>query len=207
MKEKNEKKQEEVLARDLEERTIEAPGVLIKLFLNSLLISASTFGGGFVIVSIMKKKYVDDLGWLTDQEMLDYTALAQSAPGAIAVNAAILLGWRVRGFLGMLIAVAGTIIPPITIITTISFFYQAFSANIYVALVLKGMQAAVAAVLFDVVFDLAKGVLTKDSAIHIVLMFAAFIATFFFRVNVILILLAATICGLLLAFVDRRKVV
>ena len=67
------------------------------LFTSMLYISAFTFGGGFVIVTFMKRKFVDGLHWLTEDEMLDMTALAQSAPGAIAVNAAILVGRRVAG--------------------------------------------------------------------------------------------------------------
>ena len=82
------------------------------LFLSTLYISAFTFGGGFIIVTFMKRKFVDELHWLDDQEMLDMTALAQSSPGAIAVNAAILVGWRVEGLAGMVVAVLGTIIPP-----------------------------------------------------------------------------------------------
>lgn len=80
--------------------------ILWTLFLSMLSISAFTFGGGFVIVTLMKRRFVDRLHWLDEQEMLDMTALAQSCPGAIAVNAAILVGWRVLGLPGMLAAVA-----------------------------------------------------------------------------------------------------
>ena len=120
---------------------------LWKLFLNTLYISAFTFGGGFVIITFMKTKFVDEMHWIDEEEMLDLAALAQSSPGAIAVNAAILVGWRVAGFIGMLTAVLGTIIPPMVILTVISFFYHAFITNIYVAAMLKGMQAGVAAVM------------------------------------------------------------
>lgn len=108
---------------------------LLKLFWSTLCISAFTFGGGFVIITFMKKKFVDELHWIDEQEMLDFTALAQSSPGAIAVNAAILVGWRVSGFTGMLVAVLGTILPPMVILSIISFFYAVFATNPYVALV------------------------------------------------------------------------
>ena len=81
---------------------------LLVLFLKTLYISAFTFGGGFVIVTFMKKCFVDELHWIDEQEMLDFTALAQSCPGAIAVNGAILVGWKVYGFAGMVVAVIGT---------------------------------------------------------------------------------------------------
>ena len=175
------------------------------LFLSTLYISAFTFGGGFVIVTFMKRKFVDELHWLDDQEMLDMTALAQSSPGAIAVNAAILVGWRVEGFAGMLIAVLGTIIPPMVILSVISMFYAAFASNPYVALVLKGMQAGVAAVILDVVWGLGGDVLRTRSPLYIGLMAAAFIASYFFGVNVILIILAAAAFGVLRALVLHRK--
>ena len=62
--------------------------ILLQLFLNMLYISAFTFGGGFVIITLMKSKFCDELHWIEEKEMLDITALAQSSPGAIAVNAA-----------------------------------------------------------------------------------------------------------------------
>ena len=152
------------------------PGVLARLFVSMLGISAFTFGGGYVIVSLMKKKFVDEYGWLSEQEMLDFTALAQSCPGAIAINAAILAGMRVAGVPGMLCAVAGTVIPPLVLLSVISVFYSAFAANSFVALALSGMQAGVAAVLCDVVLSMGKGVLLQKSLLKNTVMIAAFLA-------------------------------
>ena len=180
-------------------------GVLLKLFWSMLYISAFTFGGGFVIITFMKRKFVDGLHWIDDQEMLDLAALAQSSPGAIAVNAAILVGWRIGGFLGMVVSVIGTILPPLTILSVISFFYAAFATNPYVALVLKGMQSGVAAVILDVVCNLGMGVVKTKSAVHMVVMAAAFCATFFFGVNVVYIILAAAVLGIILALTQHKK--
>ena len=137
--------------------------------------------------------------------MLDLAALAQSSPGAIAVNAAILVGWRMAGFAGMLIAIIGTILPPMTILSVISFFYPAFASNVYVALVLKGMQAGVAAVILDVVFDLGSKVLKTRSWVYIVLMAAAFIANTVFHVNVVVVILAAAAFGVVRALAQWKK--
>ena len=178
---------------------------LAQLFFSMLYISAFTFGGGFVIITFMKQKFVDSLHWIDDQEMLDLAALAQSSPGAIAVNAAILVGWRVGGFLGMVVSVIGTILPPLTILSVISFFYAAFATNPYVALVLKGMQSGVAAVILDVVCNLGMGVVKTKSAVHMVVMAAAFCATFFFGVNVVYIILAAGVLGVILALTQHKK--
>jgi len=178
---------------------------LVKLFLSTLYISSFTFGGGFVIVTFMKRKFVDELHWISEDEMLDLTALAQSSPGAIAVNAAILVGWRVGGFAGMLVSVLGTILPPLLILTIISYFYTAFASNRYVALVLKGMKAGVAAVIFDVVFSLGANVLKLRKWIYVLVMVAAFIATFIFKVNVVYIILVAAAVGICLEVWNRRR--
>lgn len=178
---------------------------LRKLFFSTLYISAFTFGGGFVIVTFMKRKFVDELHWIDEKEMLDLTALAQSSPGAIAVNAAILVGWRVAGFAGMLVAVLGTILPPMVILSIVSMFYTLFSTNIYVAMVLKGMQAGVAAVIIDVVCGLGGNVLREKDPLGIALMAAAFCATFFFKVNVIYSILAAAVIGAGKAVVLARR--
>lgn len=179
--------------------------ILCQLFLSTLYISAFTFGGGFVIITFMKRKFVDELHWIDEDEMLDLAALAQSSPGAIAVNAAILVGWRMGGFAGMLVSVLGTIIPPMVILTVISFFYAAFAANRYVAVVLKGMQAGVAAVILDVVCGLGGNVVRQRRPVYLLVMAAAFIATFVCHVNVVYIILAAAALGVLLEAVHHGK--
>ncbi len=178
---------------------------LLKLFTSTLYISTFTFGGGFVIVTFMKKKFVDELHWIDEKEMLDITALAQSSPGAIAVNAAILVGWNVAGLPGMIVAVLGTIILPMVIIGVISLFYAAFASNKYVALVLKGMQAGVAAVILDVVCELGLKVIKTKQWLNYLLMIAAFVATFFFDLNVVYIILAALVIGVVKAIILHKR--
>ncbi len=179
--------------------------LLRQLFFSTLYISAFTFGGGFVIITFMKRKFVDEFHWIKESEMLDLAALAQSSPGAIAVNAAILVGWRICGFAGMLISVLGTIIPPMAILSAISFFYAAFASNVYVALVLKGMQAGVAAIILDVVCGLGRNVWKEHSIPHLCVMAAAFIAAFFFKVNVIVIILCAAFFGIITEIFHNRN--
>lgn len=166
------------------------------LFVTMLGISSFTFGGGFVIVSLMKRKLVDELHWLQEDEMLDMTALAQTCPGAIAVNAAILVGRRVAGLPGLIAAVTGTLIPPIVILTIISFIYEAFAHNPWVRAAMTGMQAGVAAVVADVVLTLGSRELRKRDRINDLVMLAAFACAFFLKVNVLWIFLGAAAIGL-----------
>ncbi len=163
-----------------------------KLFSSTFYLSAFTFGGGFVIIPLMKKKFVDDLKWLEEEEMLNLAAIAQSSPGAVAVNASILLGYRIAGLLGALVAILGTVLPPLIILSVISMFYTAFRNNMMVNVVLKGMQAGVAAVIADVVINMGGNVIKGKKALPIILMTGAFVAAYFFKINVMYIIL---ICG------------
>lgn len=166
------------------------------LFLSTLTISAFTFGGGYVIVSLLKKKFVDELHWLEADEMLDLAAIAQSSPGAVAVNAAILVGCRTLGLPGMAIAVLGTIIPPFVIISLISLCYTAFRTNPIVAAVLKGMQSGVAAVIADVTVNLSRNVQRESGVIGVLIMVGAFLASWMFNVNVLWIIFVCAVYGL-----------
>ena len=108
-----------------------------KLFTSTFYLSAFTFGGGYVIIPLMRKKFVEQFHWIEEEEMLDLTAIAQSAPGAIAVNASILIGYRLAGFVGAMVTVAGTVLPPLIILSVISLAYTAFQNSLIVALVLR----------------------------------------------------------------------
>lgn len=178
---------------------------LFTLFYTMLYISAFTFGGGFVIVTFMKKKFVDKLHYIDEEEMLDYIALSQSSPGAIAVNCAILVGWKAAGFAGMLAATLGTVIPPVAILSVVSLFYTAFKDNLYVSLMLKGMQAGVAAVIADVVWDMTAKLIKKKKPALYVILAAAFLAVFLFKVNVMIIIAAALAVGAVMAFLTTKK--
>ena len=134
---------------------------LRKLFFETLYLSAFTFGGGYVIVSLLKKKFVDDLHWISEDEMLDLVAIAQSAPGPIAVNGAIVVGYKLCGFPGILLSVLGAIIPPFLMLSVISLFYSAFRSNFMIHHMLSGMRCGVSAVIMSVTWDMASGVLVE----------------------------------------------
>lgn len=171
--------------------------MLWQLFKSTFLLSACTFGGGFVIVSLMKKEFVEKLNWVEEDEMLDVTAIAQSSPGPIPVNASVILGYRMAGVVGALVAVLGTILPPMVIITIISFFYDQFRSNAVIAIALQVMRAGVAAVIFDVVLNLAMKVLQTKQILYISLMFIAFICTTLFNMSAMLIILCCLGVGVL----------
>lgn len=177
----------------------------LKLFTSTFYLSAFTFGGGYVIVPLMRRRFVDDLHWIEEKEMLDLTAIAQSAPGPIAVNAAILLGWRVAGPLGAAVSILGTVLPPFLILSIVSLFYAQFRSNPVVAALLKGMQAGVAAVIASVVVDMAGGILAQKRVLPTLIMAAAFLVTLLCDINVVWIILLCAVIGIAAAFWRQAK--
>ncbi len=167
----------------------------LKLFLSTFTLSAFTIGGGYVIITLMKKKFVEQYHWITEDEMLDFTAIAQSAPGVSAVNASILIGYRLAGIPGALLTILGTVLPPLVILSVVSLFYEAFKENEYVQALLKGMQAAVAAVIAEVVISMAANIFKQKKTLSIVIMITAFVAAYFFNVSVIFIIITCGIIG------------
>ena len=175
------------------------------LFSSTFMLSACTFGGGFVIVPLMRKKFVQELGWIDEQEMLDLTAIAQSSPGAIAVNASILVGYRAAGVPGALLAILGTVLPPLVIISVISLFYQQFRDNALVSAAMAGMLAGVAAVIADVVISMTGQLVKRKSAVTMLTLFAAFVAARYLDVSIIVIILVSGAVGVAQWLAARRK--
>ena len=184
---------------------------LAVLFLEMLKISAFTFGGGFVIIPLLRRVFVENRKWIGEEEMMDLTAIAQSAPGPIAVNAAILTGYRVAGVPGAAISVLGTVIPPLVILSVISLFYNAFRENLYVNILMAGMLCGVAAVILNVVLDLLRLLFASgkkadsrgEKGISLILLMGAFVANRYFGVPIILIILVCGLLGLLLYFLKK----
>lgn len=160
-----------------------------ELFKATFALSAFTFGGGCVIVPLMREKFVNRYQWLQEEEMLNLTAIAQSAPGPLAVNASILVGFHLAGIPGAAITILGTILPPFLILSGISLIYTWFKSNLFISLLLRGMQAGVAAVVLDVTLSMAQCIVAEHQIRPIVIMSLALVATVFFHVNVIWVLL------------------
>lgn len=179
--------------------------LLKKLFFSTLYLSTFTFGGGYVIVTLLKNKFVDEYHWIDEEEMLDLVAIAQSSPGAIAVNGAIVVGYKLGGIAGVIISVLGAILPPMVILSLISFIYNIFITNPYVRSMLNGMTAGVGAVIISVVYDMGSNIIKKKDFIQILIMIVSFILCYFFEVNVIYIILAVAVFGAVRTILSERK--
>ena len=190
--------EKKLTAEEQEKAGFKEPFSYRKLFISTFLISAFTVGGGFVLIPLMKAKFVDEYGWLKENEALDLVSIAQSAPGVMAANSSIIMGYRMGGFLGSLTALLATVLPPLITLTVISYFYDAVATNPYVRMFLKGMQCGVTALLINVVLDLVIKQIKKRLALPLIIMAGAFIAAVVFKISIMQIIAVVAVIGFLL---------
>lgn len=183
---------------EIESVATSCPNFYWKLFQSTFLISAFTVGGGFVIIPLLRAKYVDEYGWLNDKDTLNLVSIAQSMPGIVAVNASIILGYRMAGIRGALTALSATILPPLITLSIISCAYDWFATNQYVRYALKGMQCGATALIVNVAIDLLQKQLKKKQIIPLVIILGTFVANFFFAINIMLLVIIDAIIGLML---------
>ena len=176
-----------------------------KLFSSCFLISMSTFGGGLVIISMLQKKFVEELKWIDHEEMMDLVAIAQSCPGVMAVNSATIVGYHLAGFPGAVLTAVGSIMPPMIILSVISVFYKQFRDNRIVALILRGMQAGVAAVLISLSISMSRTALEDRKTLSFFLFAISVIAVVFLGVDVIYAILFCGVTGGLNVLYEDRK--
>ncbi len=163
---------------------------ILKLFWFAFYISALSFGGGFVSISLTRETFVKKLKWISDYEMTDMNSLAQATPGAIAINTTTLAGYKIGGIFGAFATVIGSIIPPMAIITLFYFFYDAIKEMRFVALMMKAMQAGVWAVVLSLIVDSWKVVFKDKDIFSILVLLLSFllnaVCLFFFSISVVI---------------------
>ena len=128
----------------------------LSFFLSFLKIGIFTFGGGYAMIPLVQREVIDK-GWVKEDEFLELLTLAQSAPGPIALNTAVFVGYKVHGYRGMLAAVMGIILPAFLIILVIAIFFNSIRENRVVEAVFKGIRPAVVALMLAPVFGFSKG--------------------------------------------------
>lgn len=176
------------------------------LFGINLFISSFTFGGGYVVVPMFRKYFVLKKQLFGEEELMEMAAVAQSAPGAIAINLSTLAGYRVGGIFGVAVSGIAAILPPLVLLTVISHWYSVFISNLLLAAVLRGMQAGVAAIIVDYIIDMVRMITKQRSALLTAFVPIVFIANFIFHVHVAILLLGCClICILKLIITERRN--
>lgn len=148
---------------------------------------------------------MDQYHWIDEEEMLDLVAIAQSSPGAIAVNGAIVVGYKLAGLPGAFVSVLGSTLPPMIILSIVSLIYDIFITNPQVAAMLRGMKAGVGAVIISVVYDMGSNLVKSKDVIQIFIMILSFILCYFCSVNIIYIILATAAFGAVRTILSERN--
>ena len=170
---------------------------LTTIFLTFFKINAVTFGGGYTIVPVIRDEFVKKKKLIDEEEMLSLVALAQSGPGAMAISTSLLTGYKLRGWKGAVTALLASVLPPLILISIIFYFYDAFSTNFWVNSALLGMGGVISAVLLLTVYDMGKSAMKSNPKFSMVLMVAAFIASFAFKIHTVLVILSLAMIGLI----------
>ncbi len=170
------------------------------LFKSVLIINTFTIGGGLVALPIIKNKFVDDLGWINEDEIYDLFTIAQGAPGIIAINTALLLGKKLAGTKGMFISLFGTILPPFIILFIISYFYNTFITNEIIKNVLFALQACIAALVISISLSMFNGIIKEDKIYNLAVFLTAFILIFMFNINIFYLIIFTIILSIIRYF-------
>ena len=176
---------------------------LFEIYFSFLKMGAVTFGGGYAMIPILERELIDKRGWTTNEELMDYYAVAQCTPGVIAVNTSTFIGYRLRGVPGAIAATAGMVFPSLVIITIIAAFIQQFAHLAVVQHAFAGIRIAVCALVLQSVWKMAKkGVVDIPTGVILVVTFAA---VAFFGVSPVLMVVIAAAAGILINVVRGRR--
>lgn len=176
---------------------------LIALFLTFLKIGAFTFGGGYAMIPLIQKEVVDRQKWISDQDILEIVAIAESTPGPIAINAATFVGYRTAGFAGAFLATLGVVVPSFFIILGISFVLRQFQELKPVQYAFEGIRAGVLALIAKACYSMYKQ--CPRSGIAYGIMVAALVCVAFFQVNVLLVIAGCAGVGLISSILAERR--
>lgn len=176
---------------------------VLKLFLTFLKIGAFTFGGGYAMVPIMQRETVEKNNWVSDDDILEVIAIAESTPGPIAINSATFIGYKIAGVLGSFFATLGVVLPSFVIILAISFALREFESITYVQYAFNGIRAGVLALIIKACWSMYKKMPKSTLAYFIAI--AAFFATALFSINVLIIIVCCGVIGLVASIINERR--
>lgn len=177
--------------------------LFFQLFWTYLKIGTFTLGGGYAMLPLIQREVVDRKGWIDEQEFLNMIALAQAAPGLIAVNSAIFIGWRIGGWKGVCGAVLGAVLPSFLIILAIAMVFAEWKELPAVEAVFKGIRPAVVALIAAPLVKLAKA--AKISWSTLLIPIAAALLIWLGHVNPVWVILATIIITLVVVDVVERR--
>ena len=177
---------------------------LLSVFGVFFRIGAFTFGGGYAMIPLIQKEAVEKKKWITDDDILEIIAIAESTPGPIAINSATFVGYRVAGFLGALAGTLGVVLPSFVLILALSYVLQEFQELPVVQYAFTGIRAGVLALLLKALVNMYKK--APKGIIPYCIMAGAFILTAVFDLNVLYVIIACALSGLISSLIMARRV-
>ncbi|MBQ8506077.1 MAG: chromate transporter [Clostridia bacterium] len=176
--------------------------ILLEIFLTFLKIGAFTFGGGYAMIPLIQREVVEKKKWITDEDILDIVAIAESTPGPIAINAATFVGYRTAGFRGAFCATFGVVLPSFIIIALISFVLEQFQGLKAVQYAFFGVRAGVLALILKAFWNMAK---QQKGKFAYIIAAAAFVLAAVLKLNVLIVILLCAAAGLISSFAAERR--
>jgi chromate transporter len=174
---------------------------LLTMFGSFFKIGLFTFGGGYAMVPIIQREVIDHRGWVDRDEFVELLTLAQSAPGPIALNTSVFVGYKVRGYAGALAALLGVVVPAFTVILIVAIYFAQFRENVYVNAAFKGMRPAVVALIVSPIVSLSRGM----GAWKYVLAAAVALFVWWSGVSPIWLIVVAAVVGVAIELFNSRK--
>ena len=169
------------------------------IFWTFFKIGLFTFGGGYAMIPLIEREIIDRRGWIAKENFLELLTIAQSAPGPIALNTSVFVGYKTRGFKGATAAILGAITPSFFIILAVALFFTAIKDNRYVEAAFKGMRPAVVALIAAPIFNLAKGL----GWWRILIAVAAAFVVWHFSISPIYMIILGAVAGLIYSFIRK----
>ena len=175
----------------------------LQLFCSFFRIGAFTFGGGYAMIPLIQHEAVEKKGWISDDDILEIVAIAESTPGPIAINSATFVGYRTAGVFGAFCATLGVVLPSFIIISVIARLISEFQDIKAVKYAFWGIRAGVLALIVKALYNMYKKA-PKDMLSYII-MVAALLLTAFLDVNVLVVVICCAVFGLVSSLIIKRR--
>lgn len=176
---------------------------IFTVFLSFFKIGAFTFGGGYAMIPLIQKEICEKHNWITDEDILDIIAIAESTPGPIAINAATFVGFKICGFWGALFATLGVVLPSFTTIILIAYILREFQHIKVVQYAFNGIRAGVLALIVRALYSMYKQ--CPKNLISYVIAALSFIAAAIVGINVLFVILGCAIIGLTVSLINSGR--
>ena len=173
------------------------------LFCTFFKIGAFTFGGGYAMIPLIQKETVEKKGWISDEDILEIIAIAESTPGPIAINSATFVGYRTAGFWGAFCATLGVVLPSFVIILAISYVLREFQQLKIVQYAFNGIRAGVLALLFKALWSMYQK--APKNWVSYAVMAGAFVLTAFLQVDVLIVIVGCAVFGLVTSLLAKKE--